>query len=76
MTSRFSPAEVQEILGQLIDNDQAAELIGCTPRTMRAWVSLRQVPFYKVGRSVRFRRQELLDWLEERHFSPKKRHET
>lgn len=46
------------------DNDTAAAYIGCTPLTLRQWVSRRRVPFVRVGRLVRFRKSDLDDWLE------------
>ena len=45
-------------------NDTGATYLGCTPDTLRVWVSRRRVPFYKVGRLTRFRRQDLDEWLE------------
>jgi len=45
-------------------NDEAAEYIGCTPGTLRVWVSKRKVPFVKVNRLTRFRRKDLDKWLD------------
>ena len=47
------------------DNDQAAAYLGCTPDTLRVWVSKRRVPFVKVGRLTRFLRRDLDEWLEQ-----------
>lgn len=46
------------------DNDTAAAYIGCTPLTLRQWVSRRRVPFVRCGRLVRFRKCDLDEWLE------------
>jgi excisionase family DNA binding protein len=53
-------------------NDRAAAYLGCTPYTMRVWVSKRKVPFLKVGRLTRFRRSDLDAWLDERLVVPEK----
>ena len=47
-------------------NDQAAAYLGCTPDTLRVWVSKRKVPFIRVNRLIRFRRGDLDRWLDER----------
>ncbi|MDP6495222.1 MAG: helix-turn-helix domain-containing protein [Dehalococcoidia bacterium] len=46
------------------DNDQAATYLGCTPGTLRVWVSRRRVPFIKVGRLTRFRKADLDTYLD------------
>jgi len=45
-------------------NEQAASYLGCTPETLRVWVSKRKVPFVKVGRLTRFLKKDLDAWLE------------
>ena len=50
-------------------NDEAAAYLGCTPDTLRIWVSQRRVPYVKVGRLTRFRKKDLDDYLEQ-HFVP------
>ena len=45
-------------------NDEAAVYLGCSPATLRVWVSKRRVPFIRVGRLVRFRRRDLDEFLE------------
>ena len=45
-------------------NDQAAAYLGCTPDTLRVWVSKRKVPFIKVGRLTRFRQKDLDEFLD------------
>ena len=46
-------------------NEQAAAYLGCTPETLRVWVSRRKVPFVKVGRLTRFLKSDLDGFLEE-----------
>jgi excisionase family DNA binding protein len=44
-------------------NDETAEYLGCTPGTLRAWVSRRRVPFVRIRRLVRFRKSDLDQWM-------------
>ena len=41
--------------------NEAAELLGVKPATIRAWCLRRKLRYFKSGRCVRFRRE----WLEE-----------
>lgn len=51
--------------------DEAATFIGCSPLTLRAWVSKgKSPPFVRVNRLVRFRRCDLDRWLDERTVEP------
>ena len=45
--------------------NEAAVYIGCTPGTLRQWVARRRVPHVKAGRLVRFRQQDLDNWLDQ-----------
>jgi excisionase family DNA binding protein len=47
--------------------DQAAEFLGCTPGTLRVWVSKKRIPHFKVGRLTRFMREDLELYLKARH---------
>jgi excisionase family DNA binding protein len=46
---------------QSLNVQQAAELLGIKPSTLRAWCLRRRLRYFKSGRCVRFRRE----WLEE-----------
>ncbi len=39
----------------LVNVDQAAELLGCTPAAVRKWLYQRRIPRVKVGRLTRLR---------------------
>ncbi|MBI4536498.1 MAG: helix-turn-helix domain-containing protein [candidate division NC10 bacterium] len=41
--------------------DEAAELTGWTRATLYSKASRRQIPSYRIGRSLRFRRQDMLN---------------
>ena len=49
---------------RLLDVQEAAEYLKTTPATLRCRVSRRQVPFVKIGRSVRFRVSDLDKWID------------
>ena len=38
----------------LVDATEAARVLDISPRTLRRWVDLGQIPFRRVGRSLRF----------------------
>jgi excisionase family DNA binding protein len=52
----------------LLTEKEAAVVLGATPGTLSVWRSVGryQIPFIKVGRSVRYSRKALLAWLESR----------
>jgi excisionase family DNA binding protein len=49
----------------LIDYRGASRVIDTPVGTLQVWVSTGRygVPFYKVGRKVRFKKSELINWL-------------
>lgn len=55
---------------RLLDETEAAELLGCSHNSLRAWRCRRggaDSPRYlKVGRLVKYRRADLIAWLESR----------
>ena len=50
------------------ENAEAAAYIGVSPTTLTTWRSTHRycIPFYKVGRCVRYRQSDLDAWLETR----------
>jgi predicted DNA-binding transcriptional regulator AlpA len=49
----------------LVDNNQAADIIGVNSRTLMNWRSLGKSPRYvKCGRNVRYRVSDLKAWLD------------
>lgn len=53
---------------KLLTCEQAAEILGLKVQTLASW-RLNQrhgLPFIRVGRSIRYREQDLLDWLRTR----------
>ncbi|MCF7914506.1 MAG: helix-turn-helix domain-containing protein [Spirochaetaceae bacterium] len=54
----------------LISYKEAAELIGVAEITVRKWTSTRFIPHYKLGKSVRFSKTELMEWVRSKHVDP------
>ena len=57
------------IIPQLLTIDQVAERLGITVRHVRRLVAERHLPYYKVGRLVRFDPAEIAQWLQTRRIS-------
>jgi excisionase family DNA binding protein len=53
---------------ELLDARQAAEVLNVSEGTLAIWRSTRRyaLPYVKVGRKVRYRRVDLIAWLEKR----------
>lgn len=49
-----------------IDYRGCAEMTGLAERTLRNMVSKKRIPYYKLGKSVRFSPSKIEAWLEER----------
>jgi excisionase family DNA binding protein len=52
----------------LIDCQETAEILGISKSALEAWrtTGRYQLPFIKVGRNVRYRRSDVLQWLDSR----------
>lgn len=49
-----------------MDYAEVAKVTGLAERTLRNMVSKKQIPYYKLGRSVRFSPEKIGKWMEER----------
>lgn len=56
---------IQASQSGLLGNDEAAQYIGVTPRTLEVWRCTKRyvIPYIKVGRLVKYRRAALDDFL-------------
>ena len=54
---------------ELLDDKAAAAVLDVTPGTLSVWRSTGRysLPFVKVGRNVRYRRADMLGWLDQRY---------
>ena len=55
----------QATVEELLDTTAAAELVKLSIATIYALTSRRQIPHYKRGGKLYFRRSELIEWLTE-----------
>ena len=56
-----------QLSAEFLSEDQVADLLCQSVRTIQKWrVSGFGPPFYKFGRSVRYNRSDLVDWIETR----------
>jgi len=51
---------------KLITIDELASNLGIAKETIYQWTSMKVIPFYKIGRLVRFDEAEIDKWLTER----------
>ncbi len=61
-------AKLATASGALLDEKAAAEFLTVSPGTLSVWRCTGRygVPFIKVGRRVKYRRTDLIAWLESR----------
>ena len=54
-------------LPAMVSRSQAAEFLGVTPQALSQMDARGEGPTYaRIGRSIRYRREDLLDWIESR----------
>jgi excisionase family DNA binding protein len=53
--------------GPVLDAKQAAELLGAHVETVRRMARRGDIPSYKMGKDWRFKREELMRWVETHH---------
>jgi excisionase family DNA binding protein len=51
-------------MSRLLTIDEASEYLGISKLTMYGWVSARKIRFVKMGRLVKFKQQDLDQWIE------------
>jgi len=57
-----------EYSGRLLSSEEVALLMGIQPKTLATWRATKryELPYVKVGRSVRYRLKDLEDFINER----------
>jgi excisionase family DNA binding protein len=48
----------------MVNITEAASILGVKVWTLRQWVSMQKIPFYRIGRLVRFKVSDLLEFIE------------
>jgi len=51
-------------MGKLLSPSQLAENLSISIETVYAWTSQKKIPYIKIGRLVRFKKDEVNQWLE------------
>jgi len=51
---------------RFIGPQQLGEYLGISVRTIRYWITMRKIPYFKMGRHVRFDLKEVEAWSKER----------
>ena len=60
------PPELFDNSEQLMTYEQLAELLNVSKRTLMRWRLGSKVPFVQVGRTIRFSREQIREWLHKR----------
>jgi hypothetical protein len=70
--SRTYPVAPSPLPEHLVTPEQAAEYLGTTPGNLAVWRCERRMPlpYIKCGKSVRYRVEDLLAFVESRRISP------
>lgn len=71
MTMRDTDAHA-EVHSDLLTREEAAQVLRTTPRHLERLTELGEVGFYKIGRFVRFRNQDLNAFLDRAHVPSRK----
>jgi excisionase family DNA binding protein len=58
----------------LLTTEEVAELLRVKPRTVRSWVHLERIPVVRIGRTVRFKVDEIELWLKGQSFNERARY--
>jgi excisionase family DNA binding protein len=61
---------------KLLNNNEAATVLGISPYSLRGKVSRREIKFIKFGRRVLFRKEDLMDLIERCTVQPRPRREA
>lgn len=51
---------------QLLNTNEASEFLGISKNTLYEWVIQKKIPYIKVGRLLKFRKEDLEEWLKRR----------
>jgi excisionase family DNA binding protein len=50
--------------GNMLNVNEAAQLLGLKPATLRAWILHRKIDFVRVGRAIRIPSKAVADFIE------------
>jgi excisionase family DNA binding protein len=70
LMSASSPKPIPLADKFILTSEEAAEFLGVSLRTIRYWVATRRIPYFHVGRFVRFKPADLTAFLESGRVDP------
>ena len=71
ITSRSSNDDkLDAFFDNLITIEELADYIGVSQKTIRNWISLRSIPFLRVGKKTFFSFEKINGWLKTKEFEP------
>ena len=63
----MQPDRNQSSFEEPVDVKTAGRFLGVSASLVYAWVERKQIPHYRMGRSIRFRISELVEWRSQFH---------
>ena len=64
------PFDKDMFFDNLITIEELADYIGVSQKTIRNWISLRSIPFLRIGRKTFFCFEKLDKWFQTKEFEP------
>lgn len=55
---------------QFLSVKEISQYMGLSTHTVYLWVQLKKIPYYKIGKAVRFNLQEINEWLRAQQVRP------
>ncbi|MBM3244211.1 MAG: helix-turn-helix domain-containing protein [Candidatus Omnitrophica bacterium] len=55
---------------QYLSVKELSQYMGISIHTIYLWIQLKKIPYYKIGKIVRFNLREIDAWLEHQHINP------
>jgi len=55
---------------QYLSAKEVSRYMGISIHTVYLWIQLKKIPYYKIGKVVRFNLQEIDQWLKARQINP------
>ena len=65
-----SLSEKDMFFDNLITIEELADYIGVSQKTIRNWISLRSIPFLRIGKKTFFRYEKINSWFQTKEFEP------
>ena len=66
-------SEADQPEDRLLTKEQAAEMFQVSTRTVESWMAAQRIPYFKIGRVVRFRWKDVMDHLTKTSYVARKK---